>query len=46
MSRPIKPAMQQEPDRYKLSPMYQALEIEKADLMPRRIRQGMEVIRE
>ena len=45
MSRPIKPAIEQEPDRYKLSPMYQALEIDKADLMPRRARKpGMEVI--
>ena len=44
MARPIKPDVQREPDRYKLSPMYQALEIEKSDLQPRRIRKKMEVI--
>ena len=44
MARPIKPEVQREPDNYKLSPMYQALEIEKSDLMPRRIQKKMEVI--
>ena len=44
MARPIKPDVQREPDNYKLSPMYQALEIEKSDLMPRRIQKKMEVI--
>lgn len=47
MSRPIKPTLAQEPDRYKDSPMYQALDIDKADLMPRRAtRPRMEVIRD
>ena len=47
MSRPIKPTLAPESDRYKDSPMYQALDIDKADLMPRRAtRPRMEVIRD
>ena len=43
MSRPIKPTIEKEPDKYHESPMYQALDIPKSELMPIRKRLRMEV---
>lgn len=45
MSRPIKPMLGQPENNWEKSPMYQALDIDKKDLMPRKKRPGMEVIK-
>lgn len=45
MSRPIKPRMTPKPDDYKQGPMYQVLDIEKKDLLPKRRRARVEIAR-
>lgn len=46
MSRPIKPRVEAEPDKYKSNPMYTALDIPKSEVLPHtRRRPGMEVIK-
>ena len=46
MSRPIKPKVEAEPDKYKKNPMYTALDIPKEEVLPKaRRRPGMEVIK-
>ena len=46
MSRPIKPRVASKPDEYYKSPLYAALDINKADLTTRTARPRMEIISE